>query len=1018
MLGNFVRPETVFQCRALRAALLAAVYGSVTGSAHAQSGLPAGGQVIAGKAAISAGSGALTVTQSSSRAIINWQSFSIGSGNSVHIDNGSGATLNRVITNNPSSIAGSLRATGSAYLINQNGIIVTPSGSVVTGGSFVAATRDTANDAFMAEQATRFSGTSAGNVVNRGKINAANGDALLIGQSVKNGGQISAPNGTAALVAGDDVLLQPSGSGLAIQVRTGSGNAGNKGSITAAQAVLDAVGGNVYALAGNNEGSIRASGTATINGHVWLTAGKTVTNAGVIGAQNGDGSGGAVTITGADAMIAGVIDAGARAAIASGGQISIKSVGSTQVTASLKAPGGGQGGNGGTVETSGEKLSTTGASIDASAPAGIAGTWLLDPYDLTVSGSLPTTASQSPAGTWTSGAGGSVVLNTDINAALNAGTSVVLQTSGSLGDGNGNGDITISAPIQMTGANAASLTLNAGGSVIVSSSITSTGGALSVVLDANTLGGGGYVNVAAPITTKGGSLVVGGGATPSTMPAIGTATQLDGVLVNGALTTGGGAITINGTGYAGGAGSSNGVEIKPNANINAGGGSISITGTGGNSASANNYGVYQEAAITTTGSGNITLKGIGGGTGASEIGYSIAGNITSGTGNVAITGLASPTATDDGTINHRGANDGVLVGSGTISTAGAGTITVAGTGAGTAVITFGVELFGGLITAVDGPINLTGMDNSPSPHSQKMGIGSTRGSTSVVSTGAGAISITGVGGGSSATGNDYGIYLTFNVQSKGTGPITITGTGGGGGNADSGIGWLGSVSSKSGDIFITGNGGGAGLENWGIEADSGQLAGGGAVTVVANGGANSEGFFGSGFTISASGPLSVTGNAGKTSLAGIKLGSILAAGTTVTLSSNGAVTVGAVKAASLALLGAGVSYTLTNAGNAVTTLAANTGSVNYSQTGALTIGTVGATAGITATGTVKVVVNAGNLTLANGVSAQGTGYAVILEAGASSPKGTVSGGDFINNAGAATLSTPNGYWLVYSGDVV
>ena len=138
------------------------------------------------------------------RAIINWQSFSIGNGNSVQINNGSGATLNRVITNSPSTIAGSLTSTGSTYLINQNGIIVTPSGSVVTGGTFVGSTRDTSNTAFMQGQASQFTGSSPGRIINQGKITASNGDAVLVGQSVANSGQISAPNGTAGLVAGDD----------------------------------------------------------------------------------------------------------------------------------------------------------------------------------------------------------------------------------------------------------------------------------------------------------------------------------------------------------------------------------------------------------------------------------------------------------------------------------------------------------------------------------------------------------------------------------------------------------------------------------------------------------------------------------------------------------------------------------------------------------------------------------------------------------------------------------------------
>ena len=84
----------------------------------------------------------LTVSQSSSKAIVDWSSFSIGQGGTVQFDNGSGATLNRVTGTSVSSIDGLLSATGSVYLINPNGVIVGKTGVVNTGGSFVASTLD------------------------------------------------------------------------------------------------------------------------------------------------------------------------------------------------------------------------------------------------------------------------------------------------------------------------------------------------------------------------------------------------------------------------------------------------------------------------------------------------------------------------------------------------------------------------------------------------------------------------------------------------------------------------------------------------------------------------------------------------------------------------------------------------------------------------------------------------------------------------------------------------------------
>src|SRR5205814_2303078 len=95
--------------------------------------LPGAATIVSGNITISGGNP--IINQSSKTGIINWGSFSIGSGESVQFNNGSGATLNRVTTGSISNIAGSLNATGSVYLINQNGIIVTPTGRILTGGS-------------------------------------------------------------------------------------------------------------------------------------------------------------------------------------------------------------------------------------------------------------------------------------------------------------------------------------------------------------------------------------------------------------------------------------------------------------------------------------------------------------------------------------------------------------------------------------------------------------------------------------------------------------------------------------------------------------------------------------------------------------------------------------------------------------------------------------------------------------------------------------------------------------------
>lgn len=253
---------------------------------------------MAGSGAIASQGNGLVITQpGSTRGVIEWNSFSIGRNNSVTFDNGTGATLNRVTGSSPSAILGRLSATGSLYLINPQGIVVGPSGAVTTGGRFVASTLDACNDAFMkGSDALTLSGDSDASVINLGKISSSGGDVFLIARhAVINAGTVAAPNGTAELAAGGQVLLQDSTSSRQVFVQTGSqGTVVNKGRITAAQISLQSADGNVYALAGGGT-RIRATGTASRDGHVWLVADSgRIDQSGKIAASNADGSGGAV----------------------------------------------------------------------------------------------------------------------------------------------------------------------------------------------------------------------------------------------------------------------------------------------------------------------------------------------------------------------------------------------------------------------------------------------------------------------------------------------------------------------------------------------------------------------------------------------------------------------------------------------------------------------------------------------------------------------------------------------------
>jgi filamentous hemagglutinin family protein len=245
------------------------------------SALPSKGHFIAGEGVIGKANQSLTVKQSSTTGIINWNSFSIGKNNGVMFDNGSGATLNRVTGGNLSSIAGSLHATGSLYLINNAGVIVSGTGHVVTGGNFVASSGNITNSAFGTDE-QRLRGANAA-VVNRGTITAG-GNASLVGSTVAN-----------------------------------------TGNITGAQVVLRGVDG---VQAG---GTLHATGNASENGSILVIArsGETKVTGDLV-ARNANGTGASIETSGHRVAIGGTIDAGR------GGQWTIDPVNLTVKTSAAK----------------------------------------------------------------------------------------------------------------------------------------------------------------------------------------------------------------------------------------------------------------------------------------------------------------------------------------------------------------------------------------------------------------------------------------------------------------------------------------------------------------------------------------------------------------------------------------------------------------------------------------------------------------------------------------------------------
>ncbi|MEZ0300133.1 MAG: MBG domain-containing protein [Candidatus Methylacidiphilales bacterium] len=459
---------------------------------------PSGSSVQSGSASVTSGPGTVQVNQTSQRAVIHWNDFSIRQGETTTFvqPNAKSATLNRVTGSSVSRLDGNLNANGQVYLVNKNGVVIGKTGRI-NAASFTASTHDVDNAEFIRGGDLNYRGNSTAKVINYGKIKATDGDVTLIARRVENHGTISAKNGRAQMAAGTEVLIKSDGAER-VFIKPGSAGAPgetgiiNTGKVRSAVAELKAAGGNEYALAINNTGTIRATGSRTEGGRVYLTStGGRIQNSGTIRAVNPDGSGGQIRVTGGDIVLkngskldasgsrkrggkggtvlvggdwqgsgsmeqarsvkmetGATITADATASPtgivpADGGKVVLWSTGLTDFGGSITARGIG-GGAGGKVETSGHDLAVDKAALVLTE----GGEWLLDPLTLTV-------VSTAAPGT-IDGTGQNDVSNTTISAqtivnALNNGNVTLLATN----------SITVDAAIDASGnTNAYGLTFN------------------------------------------------------------------------------------------------------------------------------------------------------------------------------------------------------------------------------------------------------------------------------------------------------------------------------------------------------------------------------------------------------------------------------------------------------------------------------------------------------------------------------------------------------------------------------
>jgi len=448
-------------------------------------------------------------------AIINWQSFDIGVGETTRFiqQDAASAVLNRVNAGNASEILGSLTSNGRVFLVNPSGIIIGRDGMVDTAG-LVLSTLDITNEDFLAGHLHFDGGPDSGGIVNHGYIKTApGGEVVLLAPKILNApedgnpqsGLIESENGELVLAAGYSITITSlDDPDISFDVSAPSGEVVNLGRLIAQGGSIDVLAatirhsgeinadalsvdetGRIVLAAGNTletgagsvisargertvddtlrapgaaggEVSLRAAlepdaggnapagaGTATIAGHVDVsgaTGGTAAIEADSVSLRatvdaSGAAAGGRVEVLGSEVRSEGAtvlanaaegkageirigggfqggeglrtadttdVDAASRfaanaQAAGDGGRVIVWSELETDFKGRAEARGGDTAGDGGLVEVSGKEILRFSGSVDVGAPAGDAGTLLLDPRTIfiveggaTVSASDPT----------------------------------------------------------------------------------------------------------------------------------------------------------------------------------------------------------------------------------------------------------------------------------------------------------------------------------------------------------------------------------------------------------------------------------------------------------------------------------------------------------------------------------------------------------------------------------------------------------------------------------------------------
>lgn len=477
----------------------------------------------------------LQINQTSNKAILNWESFNISTNEGVHFQQpANGVCLNRIdATKGTSLIDGSLSATANIYLINQAGILFGETATLNVGG-IISAAADLSDKNFLAENIIFEQGKDfAGSIINRGVINIAEGGlAAFLGSSVVNDGVVNAKLSSLTFASGSSFRLIDLFGGellhFAIESPTNNPGLDEKGQqlptgVNISGTVLNEAG-QVYVSARavdgifdnliNMDGVIRAQSIQERPGIISLLSDEQhkINVTGVLDTSSEKGAGGIIIAAGGElaieknaqlissghsgggAILLGDFDGPIESAIetnsvyigpqvvlnadakhsGNGGAIIINSSTNTSYRGQAQARGGEVSGDGGFIEISGQDnwyYDEKNASVDTSAKNGAAGEVLFDPKFLVIQSSGSSNYANTINNLFNNNPTGTNTLSPISIQAASGSSNIVLQA---------NSDVIFNEALSLLG-NGKSLTVNAGRSVLISNSITTNNGAVTVI---------------------------------------------------------------------------------------------------------------------------------------------------------------------------------------------------------------------------------------------------------------------------------------------------------------------------------------------------------------------------------------------------------------------------------------------------------------------------------------------------------------------------------------------------------